>query len=166
MAGAQNRRGIRAAVARLRRDTRGSAMTETVIMLPVFILIWSCIIFAYQAFERQIDVMQATRRDVWQYATNNCEGSVPSGTTIEQSTYSLESYVDAVISILGHAYAPEALEQVVAKRTGTIDEPALIGEDTVELRHRMRLLCNEETQELGDDIHYEAWAIFGLPELL
>lgn len=153
----------------LLRDTRGAAMTETVIMLPVFILIWACVIYVYQAYEKKVDVMQKTREDAWHHATNACRGSAGSGgggTTIHTSDYDIDSAVGSVFRILGSAYYQGPLRELEASRGDTIEEPELVGSDTVHLDYRIELMCNEEPQALGEVIHYEAWAIFGLPEIL
>jgi hypothetical protein len=147
------------------RDTRGAAMTETVIMIPVFILIWACIIYIYQAYEKKIDLMQHVRADAWHYATNACEGDRGS-TTIRTSDYDIDGIVGTVFRILGSAYYRGPLRELEAEDADSIDEPEMVGDDTVHLDYEVHLMCNEEPQELGDIIHYEAWAIFGLPEIL
>ncbi|RLB56399.1 MAG: hypothetical protein DRJ42_03545 [Deltaproteobacteria bacterium] len=150
----------------LLRDIRGTAMIETVIMLPVFILIWTGIIYIYQGYERKIGVMQQTRADAWHHATNNCDTSPSSGTSMSEADYEVDAVFSGLVSVLGHAYYPEPLRELDARRADSIEEPPLIGSDTVRIDYRMGLMCNEEPQELGEDIHYEAWLLFGLPEIL
>ena len=86
--------------------------------------------------------------------------------TIDESEYDIDAVFSGAVGILGNAYYPEALRELEARRSDTVEEPGVIGSDTVQLTYRMELMCNEETQDLGEDIHYEAWTIFGLPEIL
>jgi len=141
-------------------------MTETVIMIPAFILIWAGIIYIYQAYERKLDVMQQTRADAWHHATNNCDTSPANGTTIDESEYEIDAVISGVVGVLGAAYYPDPLRELEARNSDTVEEPSVIGSDTVRLTYRMELMCNEDTQELDDAIHYEAWTLFGLPEIL
>jgi hypothetical protein len=150
----------------LLRDTRGGAMVETVIMIPIFIVIWACVVFIYQAYEKRIDLLQATRADAWDYATNSCRDRPVGDTRISTSDHDIDGIVGTVFSILGASYYDGPLRELEASRDDEMDEPEILGGETLGMRYRMELMCNEEPQELGDDLHYEAWVMFGLPEIL
>jgi hypothetical protein len=135
-------------------------------MIPAFIVIWAGIIYIYQAYERKIDVMQQTRAAAWHHATNSCRTSPPADVAIDESEYEIDAFISGVVGTLGAAYYPDPLHELEARASDTVEEPRVIGSDTVRLTHRVELMCNEETQELGEDVHYEAWILFGLPEIL
>lgn len=136
-------------------------MTETVIMLPVFILVWTGIIFVYQGYDRRIQVMQQTRAEAWSFAMNQCQGG-----SFSTSNYAVVSGISGLIATLGTPYRPDPVMEFTASRQTSIDSPEALGGETVQLSHRMNLMCDEKTQKLKWRVHAVAWAIFVLPEII
>ena len=63
------------------RDVAGNATTETVIMIPIIVVIWGGIAYTHQRYRKAINEGQLARAHVWQHAFAACEGGPPSGNT-------------------------------------------------------------------------------------
>ena len=72
---APRRRALRALLPRplraLLRDERGSVMTEAVVMLPFFVLVWGCIIYVSQLYEKGIETQAVARECAWRHAKDS-----------------------------------------------------------------------------------------------
>src|SRR5690606_6953506 len=67
-------------------DERGHAMAEGVIMLPAFLLIWACINYSAQSFDKAVNLGAKTREHAWAHAIEGCQSGVPEGTEIMDAT--------------------------------------------------------------------------------
>ena len=151
----------------LLRDERGSVMTEAVIMLPFFVLVWGCIIYVSQLYEKGIETQAEARECGWRYAKDNCEGetrcAVASGLDVTRDYGSGESGdIDAAesgVGFLGDGFLTNILFGADATATAedTTPKPQVIGGGDAQLRGRMGLACNEKPRgDLGDVIS-SAW---------
>ena len=122
------------------RDVAGNATTETVIMIPVFVIIWGGIAYTHQRYRKAINVGQLTRAHTWQHAFAACEGGGPSGsTTIGES--------------------PSDSSGFIGGRSTSVDRPAVLGESTVNIQHSLTVMCNEPDR--GDPTLFDAaWRLF------
>ncbi|RLB49279.1 MAG: hypothetical protein DRJ42_21395 [Deltaproteobacteria bacterium] len=143
----------------LLRDTEGHAMTEAVIMLPVFIIIWGFIVWASQVYENQLDLVAVTRDHAWQHAMNDCHGAVPPGTSFRPASDAsipglsgLSSTLDGLINMIPifEEYWPGlSFDEDEYQREGNVPAPEVTGADDQRTVHRVVLLCNED-QETPD----------------
>jgi hypothetical protein len=62
-----------------RRKSRGAAMVEAVVVIPVLITCWGVIMFAGGARWKKIETQQTARENIFRFATNACQGSVAGG---------------------------------------------------------------------------------------
>ena len=60
------------------RDERGGMYAEAVIILPVFVLVWSLIAFVNQGYRNTLRVGTETRGAGWAHAIGQCEDDVAS----------------------------------------------------------------------------------------
>ncbi len=132
----------RSFVRRLLADTRGTATTETVIMIPMFAIVWGCIFFVFSFFQRTITMRSLTRGHTWAYAYIGCSGTGP-GTTLDSTSASqsissggIPGIVDGIIGALfeirvGHGH-----------RTATVHAPRVTGGDTMNLTDDNYVTCN------------------------
>ena len=72
-------------IRRLLADEEGAATTETVIMIPMFVIVWGCIVYVTQVFQATIEMRSRIRRDTWAYAYNSCEDMPDTGTNLSVS---------------------------------------------------------------------------------
>jgi hypothetical protein len=155
------------------RDERGHATAEAVIMLPFFILVWGCIIFMSQGYERAIDVGAKTREHAWAHAMDHCEGGVGAGTEVYDATepalgpfgdlFDMIDEIIAVLPLVGEIWPGFINEERKFGRRSSVEKPTVLGAGSQRIAHTIVLMCNEEPQdttlaELAD----HAWGIFGL----
>lgn len=74
----------RSQFAELLRDERGAAMTETVIMVPAFIIIWGCVLFIYNLANHMMMANEEIRQFITAETYGGCEGN--GGTTTNVNT--------------------------------------------------------------------------------
>ena len=66
--------------ATLRRSkSRGAAMVEAVVVLPVLITCWGVIMFAGGARWKKLETQQTARENIFRFASNACQGGSPVG---------------------------------------------------------------------------------------
>ena len=70
---------------RLLDDEGGTATTETVIMIPMFVIVWGCIVYVTNVFQGTIEMRARIRRDMWAYAYTGCEDMPSTGTALDTS---------------------------------------------------------------------------------
>ena len=70
---------------RLLDDEGGTATTETVIMIPMFVIVWGCIVYVTNVFQATIEMRARIRRDMWAYAYTGCEDMPSTGTSLDLS---------------------------------------------------------------------------------
>ncbi len=150
----------RRSVFELLRDVAGHATTETVIMIPIFVAIWGGIWYTQQRHHKAIAMAQLTRAHVWAHAYDACEGDGGS-TDIRPAPSSDAGFVGGVVDLLfGSGLIPGMrFSEIEGERSTSIQRPAVLGEGSVEMRHNLLLLCNEQIQ--GDRSFWSvAWGMF------
>lgn len=137
-------------VRRLLADTRGTATTETVIMIPMFAIVWGCIFFVFTFFQNTIRMRSLTRAHTWAYSYVGCSGSGP-GTTLERQGGSIISAVSSgdgdVDGIISGLFA---LSTGHGSRTSSVARPAVLGTGSLQLRDGLWVLCNDVPRGMGD----------------
>lgn len=128
----------------LLRDERGTATTETVIMLPFFILVWGLIFYVFDYFHSRIEHQMWTRRHAWRHAYTGCESDGSYGRTSMDETGGFDGegfvgHVDDVLSVLPGFH----FDEIRANRTATVNRPEVIGGGGLTHEREMYLLCNE-----------------------
>lgn len=70
-----------------RRNKRGAALVEAVVVIPFFIIIFASILFVGNLYKEKIRVMRLTKESAWAYAMENCgtEGHPMTTTGIPRS---------------------------------------------------------------------------------
>jgi hypothetical protein len=156
----------------LLRDERGNATGEAVIMLPFFIMVWGCIMWASQAYEKAIDVGAKTREHAWAHAMNACKSSVPGGTEVRDVTDPVFgpigdtlSVVDSIIDtipVIGDYWPGFFPTENRYVRRDSIDTPDVMGGGSKPVGHTIVLMCNEDLDTPGlAESSESSWGIFG-----
>lgn len=55
-----------------RRNKRGAALVEAVVVIPFFIIIFASILFVGNLYKEKLRVMRLTKESAWAYAMENC----------------------------------------------------------------------------------------------
>ncbi len=162
-------RGLR----RLLRDEEGHATAEAVIMLPFFILVWGCIIFVSQGYERAIDVGAKTREHAWAHVMDDCDRAVGSGTEVSDATNpplgplgDLFDMIDEILEFLplvGDIWPGFVNEERQFVRRSSVDKPTVLGGGSQRVGHTIILMCNEEGSDATlDELAGHAWEVIDL----
>ncbi|MFO0682055.1 MAG: hypothetical protein U0234_08390 [Sandaracinus sp.] len=144
-----SRRGF---VRRLLADTRGTATTETVIMIPMFAIVWGCIFYVFTFFQRTIGMRALTRGHTWAYSYIGCSGSA-TGTTLSREGGSVipsttgsssgDSGVDSIVSGLF------GLSTGHGRRSSQVSRPRVLGQGTIDIRDELYVMCNDVPAGMG-----------------
>ena len=65
---------------RARRATRGAALVEAAVVIPVMLVFAGLTMFSYRSYEMKVDKQMGTRAGILYYASHSCEGDLPAGT--------------------------------------------------------------------------------------
>jgi len=143
----------------LLRDTRGAVIyVELLIMIPLLSLLFMSASFVHDLGRTQVQVQRSARECAWAHASAGCAGAVPAGCELEGPSKldapeleqvagtGLEQAVSPVPG-LPPLFRRETGDEVVARTTGTVSAPLLIGED-VSPRGTHRMMCNERPRDL------------------
>lgn len=154
-------------------DEEGNATTETVIMIPFFIIVFGAILYMGQGYEHAVDNAAKDREHAWAYVMDDCRSSDPHpGTTIrdihDPPGGDLVSRVDGFVSgILSRLPLLEdswpdpffPMEAEGHRVDEDVEKPAVLGPGHARIDHRIQLMCNERRRPdvRLDDFTWEAW---------
>lgn len=147
-------------VRRLLADTRGTATTETVIMIPMFAIVWGCIFFVFTFFQRTITMRSMTRGHTWAYSYVGCNGTGP-GTQLETTGASqiehssvtglAETILGTILQIrTGHGH-----------RTTSTARPRVIGGGSINMTDDLHVMCNRVPRSIGGYLSDFAGSLLG-----
>lgn len=148
-------------VRRLLVDTRGTATTETVIMIPMFAIVWGCIFYVFVFFQRTIAMRSMTRGHTWAYSYVGCSGSGP-GTALERqggSVISGASSGDGVVD--GIVTGLFALSTGHGSRNSSVGRPRVIGGGSIAIRDELYVMCNDVPAGMGSYLASFAGRLLG-----
>lgn len=152
-------------LAALLSDRRGAAMGEAVIMLPVLILVWSCILYVHFGF-RDAQRNQVTLREAaWTHGFGGCHSSPAAPTVIDdggqfdgESAGGIGGLAEALQWLTTSLFM---IDEFGASREVTIARPQQLGGGDRTMSWGMLMLCNEDPDESSiDDI--ASSMLFGL----
>lgn len=155
---------------RLLEDEGGTATAETVIMIPMFVIVWGCIVYVTNVFQGTIEMRARIRRDTWAYAYTSCEDRPETGTDLDTSRGIIPDPTGAGAEAEGAARggAGEASGGGISGMVGMLDDilsyipglnfesleghrnnfsverPAVIGGGSMTMGADLFILCNEE----------------------
>lgn len=142
----------------LLQSVAGNATTETVIMIPVLVVLWGGIWYTHGRYRKAVNMAQYTRAHIWQHAFASCEGSPPGRTTISTGGFSGDGFIGGATDLLfGGVLRRFQIDEVEARRDTSIDRPTVLGSGSVGMEHHMWVMCNETIQEDGNWVE----AVFG-----
>jgi len=149
------RESLKAPKARRRRQ-RGAAFTETVVMLPFFIGIWTCIIYVHRAYSMKVHTMATNRNCVMSYAFSACQQQAPGcGNTSQAHTDAGERPGDlnGLQSLLGgignSIFGALAGQTTELRTTRNVSKPGLLGGGSTQVLAGNSMMCNTQVQTPG-----------------
>ncbi|MFO0649869.1 MAG: hypothetical protein U0326_26860 [Polyangiales bacterium] len=137
---------------RSRRRQRGAAYAETVVMLPFFIAVWSCIIYVHNAYAEKVKLMAKTRNCVMTYAYDACR-TTPPGCTFSTGASGIEGpgEVDGFVGTLG-SFGGGLLSAVTgasvsSRMTSSVSKPRVLGGGSTSVLAGASMQCNTRYQD-------------------
>ena len=131
---------------RLLSDEKGTAMTETAIMLPALILIWGGILYAFTLAQQIVQMHVAVRRDAWTYAYSGCNDEPDGETAISEESYR-DGAPDTDTGTPFGNIMNLFIDQFHANRNGEATAPSVIGGHTNAYHSDITWLCNETVSD-------------------
>jgi hypothetical protein len=153
---------------RLLSDERGTATTETVIMIPMYVIVWGCIVYVTNHFQNTIELRSRIRRDTWAYAYGACQDAPSTGTSMSLSRGIVPDpsgssgdpeggargggsvlgggVVGAIDNILSYIPGLNFQTLVGSRSDFRTPRPAVIGGGELRVAADLTLLCNERPQ--------------------
>lgn len=158
-------------------DEGGAATTETVIMIPMYAIVWGCIVYVTNHFQNTIEMRMRIRRDTWAYAYTACtdepstntnfdppsRGIVPdpSGTTDGGASASGGGAIAGIDDFLSYIPGLTFYTLVGRRDDFTTTRPDVIGGGELHLAADLTILCNERPQGVFSAIVSLVGSIFG-----
>jgi hypothetical protein len=136
-------------------------MTEAVIMLPAFALLWAVYIFVAGAYEKAVDVGAENRRRALAHVVDYCHpGSQPGSAVMSQTDPGgeLQDHLVDADNLLGpldtlRDRRPDLQMQVGTYTDQTVVEAdALVDNATVNVVHGVTFVCREREMSGGGDL--------------
>lgn len=145
---------------RILRDERGTASTETVMMMPAFIIIWGSVFFVFQGARKIVEMNVRIREDAWTRAYGSCS-SDPSGTTYSASSSGSSTTGD--VPVFGGAILDMMFTEFYAQRQTSQAAPPILGGRTKNYRGEHLWICNENPEDYSlTNTISEVWSMFGV----
>ena len=133
-------------------------------MLPFFILILFCVLFAARVAETRQALLVKARHCAWQHSNAGCPERPPDGcdgvigdpvdSGVDNDVWQrakASSPIDAASEIPFVGAVVEGIfgSALLARAGGTIERPPVLGGREVEVHGRYYLMCNEKPRTLG-----------------
>lgn len=153
----------------LLRDTGGAAYTEAAIMLPLFVLVWGCIVFVHSGFREAIDHASLAREAAWAEVTDACQEGAGEDATAPLGFRGLAflgefDRVVAEVPFVGDYWPGVVVFEREFRDVVTIAQPGVLGGGEARAGHHLILSCNERARpDLSvSSMVGRAWSVLGL----
>jgi hypothetical protein len=148
---------LTAATARTRAGERGAAMTEALILIPFFAIVWGCLLFAFKTGEKRAVVDEVARNCAWERMTGACKDAPSPRCTFtdgpQLGNEGLEGaanlYQDLQTGLLNYGmdlremFGPFFRPTFACARGGRVSKPRVIGGGDLGVRGSFSAMCNE-----------------------
>ena len=137
---------------RSRRRQRGAAYAETVVMLPFFIMVWSCIIYVHNAYAEKVKLMAKNRNCVMTYAYDACRTTPPgcsltSGASGGEAPGEVGGFVGTLGSFGGGLLSAVTGQSTSSRMTSSVSKPRVLGGGTTSILAGNTMQCNTRYQD-------------------
>lgn len=130
-----------------RRRQRGAAYAETVVMLPFFIAVWSCIIYVHNAYAEKVRLMAQNRNCVMSYAFDACSRTLP-GCSVSRGASAVDESGSAgdfvgTLGRFGDGLLSAVTGATVSSRmNSSVGKPRLLGGGSTSVLAGNTMQCN------------------------
>ena len=144
---------------RRRTGERGAALTEAVVAIPFFLVMFSGILYVGKLYETKLSTMRLTKEAAWNYAMCNCGDSGDSMSTRCQPSDGPSAGSGGTESGSPDGYDPSGVSKVGAGPGGeiasksfgssqasmeqSITADGFLGNYTKKMSSRTKVMCNE-----------------------
>lgn len=143
---------------RPRHAQRGAAYAETVVMLPFFVAVFSCMMFVHKAWSTKLYVMEENRHCVMSYAYEACERRPPGCAHVQTGTDANPGERPGALNSLqnmlggaGGALLGGFFGQTASGRlTRTVARPTLLGGGSLGALAANSMACNTKRMTPAD----------------
>lgn len=145
---------------RRRRASRGAAYAETVVMIPFFVAVLSCMMFVHKAWSTKLYTMQANRHCVVSYAFEACQRPLPGcsqvrvGADAASGAGERPGALNSLQNMLGGAGSAllgGLFGQTASGRlTRPVNRPTLLGGGSLNALAGNSMACNTRRQDPSD----------------
>jgi hypothetical protein len=143
----------------LRLDQSGHAMTEAVIMIPAFAIIFGAIAYMSTGYETKLDLNAHVRAQAWAHVMDNCAGSTPPAPTrttdatspapgLAGELFSLIEEIRALMEPLLRDWPGFFPEERRFEATRIVDKPVVLGGGQAQAQYDITLMCNETPKDV------------------
>lgn len=134
---------------------RGAVLTETVIVIVFFIVVFGCLSFVHRLYHGKLGASRRAREEAWTQAMTACAGASGGGTITTPVRRDTEA-------LFGRATGLEILASPVSfvrrDQTSRITPSRSTGLQAAEVRSRQTVTCNERVIDIDPHIAAEiAW---------
>lgn len=163
-------------LSRIHGDDRGAAMTEAVVMLPAFLIIWGSILFVHDRYETFVTASAVARECAWRRATNACPDEddaddnldslckIEEGTDISDPWNGADPTADAqsTVSFMESLSVIIGGKGLTARREEKLKRPKILGGEEETYRPGVALSCNERARgDIFGNVADSAWDSVG-----
>ncbi len=139
---------------------RGAAYTETVVMLPFFIAVWTCMLYVHKAYSIKVTTMAQNRNCVFSYAFEACTaapyGCSPStgpGSDSGDAPGVIGSFTSLLGSVGGSLFGSLFGQNATEQTTNNVPKPVLLGGGTTLALAGNNVMCNTQRTTPADVAH-------------
>src|SRR5581483_4551920 len=139
------------------RTLRGAAYTETVVMLPFFIAVWTCMLFVHKEYSIKVTTMAQNRNCVMSYAYDACQTAPPgchptrgTGSDAGDSPGVIGAFSGMLGSIGSALFGSIFGENASERTTNSIPRPMLLGGGSVTALAGNTMMCNTQRTTPAD----------------
>jgi len=149
-----------------RTGEEGNAYAEAVIMLPIFVLVWACIVFVFNGFTGAIDSVATSRQEAWRHSLSSCDGRPRSRVRAREihgrgplgAVAAVLRVITRILSFLpfmrrylppGDVAAGLELVEHEYTLTGRVRKPRPLGRGRATFGHSLALVCNETPRDIN-----------------
>ena len=140
-----------------RDGERGAVMTEALILLPFFFIVWGCLFFAFSTGEKRGVVDQVARNCAWDRMTGGCQGAPSPRCTFAAGPQLGDDGLAGAAPLLAdlrngltnygldlrEMFGPFFRPTFGCERGGRVARPRGIGGGEIGVRGRFSAMCNE-----------------------
>jgi hypothetical protein len=138
-----------------RRDTRGAAMVEALVVIPAFVVVFISLLYMRGVYDARLESMRSARRDVWQTSLAACGGGSGAGGGADGSLDAAAGYMSSAKRVAQGRTLTKPLETGLSTGEATASASAR-GHETahgmlegLSMTTKNQVICNEKQADVS-----------------